>query len=171
MAINPHLNSSVSSSTASTFNSKRFYPPSVPLSVYREVVQELRDTQARVETLDSKNQQLFEENKRLRKQLKEVINILEPTREREIISSDKELRKSSSSLTQSESWRDNYPSSFPEPQSYRIDVPAEGENSALDSDGIINGWVLGIIIFVIIVTSCTTAFLIVNSKLILNNNR
>ena len=40
--------------------------PSVPLSVYRELVKELQATQARVEFLEAQNQQLVKSNRQLR---------------------------------------------------------------------------------------------------------
>ena len=40
--------------------------PSVPLSVYRELVKELQATQARVAFLEAQNQQLVKSNRQLR---------------------------------------------------------------------------------------------------------
>lgn len=47
--------------------------PSVPLSVYRELVKELQSTQARVESLESQNQQLVKSNRQLRQEIETVV--------------------------------------------------------------------------------------------------
>lgn len=47
--------------------------PSVPLSVYRELVKELQTTQARVEFLQSQNQRLVKSNRQLRQEIETVV--------------------------------------------------------------------------------------------------
>ncbi|MDB9415467.1 hypothetical protein [Microcystis aeruginosa] len=47
--------------------------PSVPLSVYRELVKELQTTQARVEVLRSQNQRLVKSNRQLRQEIETVV--------------------------------------------------------------------------------------------------
>jgi hypothetical protein len=47
--------------------------PSVPLSVYRELVKELQATQARVESLEAQNQQLVKSNRQLRQEIETVV--------------------------------------------------------------------------------------------------
>jgi hypothetical protein len=47
--------------------------PSVPLSVYRELVKELQATQARVEFLETQNQQLVKSNRQLRQEIETVV--------------------------------------------------------------------------------------------------
>ena len=47
--------------------------PSVPLSVYRELVKELQSTQARVEFLEAQNQQLVKSNRQLRQEIETVV--------------------------------------------------------------------------------------------------
>ena len=47
--------------------------PSVPLSVYRELVKELQATQARVEFLEAQNQQLVKSNRQLRQEIETVV--------------------------------------------------------------------------------------------------
>ncbi|WP_373525066.1 hypothetical protein [Nostoc sp.] len=49
------------------------YPPSVPLSVYRELSTELQATQARLDALTTKNQQLVQENQLLRQEIAKVV--------------------------------------------------------------------------------------------------
>ncbi|MCA2694341.1 MULTISPECIES: bZIP transcription factor [unclassified Microcystis] len=48
--------------------------PSVPLSVYRELVKELQATQARVESLEAQNQQLVKSNRQLRQEIETVVD-------------------------------------------------------------------------------------------------
>ncbi|WP_138497064.1 hypothetical protein [Nostoc sp. PA-18-2419] len=60
-----HRNSSTQTSQA--------YPPSVPLSVYRELSMELQATQARLDALTTKNQQLIQENQLLRQEITKVV--------------------------------------------------------------------------------------------------
>ncbi|MEH2104866.1 cell division protein ZapB [Nostoc sp.] len=49
------------------------YPPSVPLSVYRELSTELQAAQARLNALTSQNQQLAQENQLLRQEITKVV--------------------------------------------------------------------------------------------------
>ncbi|WP_392534554.1 hypothetical protein [Nostoc sp. C117] len=49
------------------------YPSSVPLSVYRELSMELQATQARLDALTTKNQQLAQENQLLRQEITKVV--------------------------------------------------------------------------------------------------
>ncbi|BAY13542.1 hypothetical protein [Calothrix sp. NIES-2098] len=49
------------------------YPPSVPLSVYRELATELQTAQARLDALTTKNQQLTQENQLLRQEMTKLI--------------------------------------------------------------------------------------------------
>jgi hypothetical protein len=60
-----HRNSSTSTSQA--------YPSSVPLSVYRELSMELQATQARLDAVTTKNQQLAQENQLLRQEIIKVV--------------------------------------------------------------------------------------------------
>ncbi len=48
------------------------YPPSVPLSVYRELSTELQAAQARLNALTTQNQQLAKENQLLRQEITKV---------------------------------------------------------------------------------------------------
>ncbi|MEA5600829.1 hypothetical protein [Nostoc sp. UHCC 0252] len=49
------------------------YPPSVPLSVYRELSTELQAAQARLNALTTQNQQLAQENQLLRQEIVKVV--------------------------------------------------------------------------------------------------
>ncbi|MCM0591312.1 MAG: hypothetical protein HEQ35_20635 [Gloeotrichia echinulata IR180] len=52
------------------------YPPSVPLSVYRELATELQTVQAKLDTVTAKNQQLAQENQLLRQEITKVVQSL-----------------------------------------------------------------------------------------------
>ncbi|MEA5506620.1 hypothetical protein VB735_26670 [Halotia wernerae UHCC 0503] len=49
------------------------YPPSVPISVYRELAAELQATQARLDALTGRNQQIVQENQLLRQEITKVV--------------------------------------------------------------------------------------------------
>ncbi|MBF2033925.1 MAG: hypothetical protein IGR92_00245 [Leptolyngbyaceae cyanobacterium T60_A2020_046] len=49
------------------------YSPSVPISVYRELANELKTTQATVEALSQQNQQLMRQNKLLRNEIQRFV--------------------------------------------------------------------------------------------------
>ncbi|MCL2925054.1 MAG: hypothetical protein MGF17_10670 [Trichodesmium sp. MAG_R04] len=55
-------------------NSENNYSPSVPISVYREASAELQATQMKLESLKVHNEQLIQENQKLRKEIEKVIN-------------------------------------------------------------------------------------------------
>ena len=49
------------------------YAPSVPMSVYRELAAELRANKAVIDSLNSRNQQLLEQNQRLKQEIHNVV--------------------------------------------------------------------------------------------------
>ncbi|HIK08924.1 MAG TPA: hypothetical protein IGS52_01425 [Oscillatoriaceae cyanobacterium M33_DOE_052] len=49
------------------------YSPSIPISVYREVVAELQSAKATLETLQQQNQQLAQQNQQLRQEMENAI--------------------------------------------------------------------------------------------------
>jgi len=49
------------------------YSPSVPISVYREVVAELQATKTAMETMKTQNQQLAQQNDQLRQEIEKVV--------------------------------------------------------------------------------------------------
>lgn len=49
------------------------YSPSIPISVYREVVAELQNAKATLETLQQQNQQLAQQNQKLRQEMDNAI--------------------------------------------------------------------------------------------------
>ena len=49
------------------------YAPSVPMSVYRELAAELRANKAVIDSLTSRNQQLIQQNQRLKQEIHNVV--------------------------------------------------------------------------------------------------
>ena len=66
--------SNLSTSSQIRPNSENTYSPSVPISVYREASAELQATQIKLESLKVHNEQLIQENQKLRKEIEKVIN-------------------------------------------------------------------------------------------------
>lgn len=60
-------------SNSAARNSAASNTPSVPISVYRELAAELQATRAMVDSLNTKNQQLDQENYRLRQEMQRVV--------------------------------------------------------------------------------------------------
>lgn len=135
-----------------------FSRPSVPLSVYRELVKELEDTQAQKKFVEIENQKLFQQNQQLRQEIETVIRYTQHLQE--IIAS-----QNSSSVRYTTS--PPKPKAAPNEYTDRV-IEIENRNrysSRSDNDGTLNGWVLAIAIILIVVTSCLGAFVIVNSRL------
>ncbi|NEP83445.1 MAG: hypothetical protein F6K17_37975 [Okeania sp. SIO3C4] len=63
----------ISASSQMGHNSENNYSPSVPISVYREATAELQATQIKLESLKVHNEQLIEQNQKLRREFEKVI--------------------------------------------------------------------------------------------------
>ena len=55
-------------------NSENNYSPSVPISVYREATAELQAAQIKLESLKVHNEQLMQQNQKLRIEIEKVVN-------------------------------------------------------------------------------------------------
>lgn len=62
-----------SHNTESTRSAPANYAPSVPMSVYRELAAELRANKAVIDSLNSRNQQLLQQNQRLKQEIHNVV--------------------------------------------------------------------------------------------------
>ena len=62
-----------SSNPADAQSASTHYAPSVPMTVYRELAAELRANQAVIDSLNSRNQQLLEQNQRLKQEIHNVV--------------------------------------------------------------------------------------------------
>ncbi len=65
------ITESIHNQASGTINNN--YSPSVPLSVYRDLAAELQATQAKLDTLTTKNQKLVQENHLLRQEIAKVV--------------------------------------------------------------------------------------------------
>jgi hypothetical protein len=60
-------------SVTNPFPNRTSYPPSVPLSVYRQLANELQAAQGKINQLGANNQQLSQENQVLRQEISKVV--------------------------------------------------------------------------------------------------
>ncbi|OKH24930.1 hypothetical protein NIES593_06365 [Hydrococcus rivularis NIES-593] len=135
----------------------------MPLSVYRELVEELQIAQAREEALHAQNRELVKQNQQLRQEIERVIHYAQhlqaviAVQDTSIASHDV---PTPSRLPQS-------PAAGDDKQQQIIEVESDRSRyaSQSNSDGTMNGWVLAIALIIIVVTSCLGAFLIVHSRL------
>lgn len=143
-------------------SSSNFYAPSVPLSVYRELVEELQIAQAREETLNAQNRKLVKQNQQLRQEIERVIHYAQHLQE-VIAAQDAGIAShdapTPSRLPQSPAAEDD------KQQIIEVESDRSRYASQSNSDGTMNGWVLAIALIIIVVTSCLGAFLIVHSRL------
>ncbi len=65
---------SISASGQMRPNSENNYSPSVPISVYREATGELQATKIKLESLKVHNEQLIQQNQKLRREIEKVVN-------------------------------------------------------------------------------------------------
>ena len=88
------------------------YCPSVPISLYRELAEELRDTQAQLNFFKAQNQQLLQQNQQLRL---EAANILGSTRKLEAIAVERtEKNQSATPKSKQEGHFQVFPAQKPE---------------------------------------------------------
>ncbi|MCU0537730.1 MAG: hypothetical protein MUD14_27910 [Hydrococcus sp. Prado102] len=135
------VNSQVKIPTPSTnpISSGSYSRPSVPLSMYRELVQELETARTRIELLEAHNKQLVKENQQLILYVQSLQTSTPSVKPKPPIDRKKQVIEIVS---------DRY-------------TPV----SSSKNDSSINGWVLAIALMLIVVTSCLGAFLIVSSRL------
>jgi hypothetical protein len=134
-------NSQVKIPTSSSYSR-----PSIPLFIYRELVQELETAKARIEVLEAYNQQIVKENKQLILYLQQLqdARVKSPSvKPKSPVSDDRNKQ-----VIEIVSDRDRYTPTL-----------------SSKNDGSINGWVLAIALILIVLTSCLGAFLIVSSRL------
>ncbi len=159
------------------------YCPSVPISVYRELSAELQAAQAMLEVLNNQNQQLLQQNQQFRQEIDKVV---QSTQNLQQMAAGRSPASSVPSLGASSLPRMNPPSSVvsrvtgiteantPRPS---LNLPMmssiapedlvieqeEGRNRRLSTSkpADVNGWILLLAIFLIIITAFGTSFLII----------
>ncbi|OKH55431.1 hypothetical protein NIES2101_03310 [Calothrix sp. HK-06] len=68
------MRTTVNSVPNTQYSNNQGYPPSVPLSVYRDLAAELQAAQSVVDMLSAKNQHLSQENQLLRQEIAKAVN-------------------------------------------------------------------------------------------------
>jgi hypothetical protein len=180
--------SSFSGTSAVNNSPSNHYSPSVPISVYRELAAELSSTRTQMETYKFQNQQLVEQNQKLRLEIERVVQ------------STLHLRQVADGYTVARSQMD-YPVDYgmpkapshpmPQAMSEVVPKPRPSGNKATPSDRHdgsdpvlfteqpapqpqrspgrdgkdLNGWMLALIIGLIVVTAFGTGFLLVRPLL------
>lgn len=174
------------------------YCPSVPISVYRELSAELQAAQAMLEVLNNQNQQLLQQNQQLHQEIAKVVQSTQNLQQ--IAAAIPPTGLGMSSLNTSSlpmiSPKISNPSETPNsgrsmsrglplmPKSLSlgdlsiapgdlVTEQEEGRNRRMSTSprtSDINGWVLLLAIFLIIVTAFGTSFLIIRPLLNGNNN-
>jgi len=159
------------------------YCPSVPISVYRELSAELQAAQAMLEVLNNQNQQLLQQNQQFRQEIDKVV---QSTQNLQQMAAGLSPASGVPSLGASSLPRMNPPSpivsrvaGLPEVNASRqsLGLPImpsiapedlvieqeEGRNRRLSTakTADVNGWILLLAIFLIIVTAFGTSFLII----------
>lgn len=170
------------------------YSPSVPISVYRELADELQAARTTMDSLKVQNQQLVKQNQQLRQEVEKVIQSaqhlqyvidsfkpgggVEGTRSQYSKPPESRSTTSSSARTANNSPDFEFapPSHNPEPPSspYRETVVIEQESRSRrtpPSEGLsdVSGWMLIVAILLIVLTAFGTGFLIVRP--LLNNSK
>lgn len=170
------------------------YSPSVPISVYRELADELQAARTTMDSLKAQNQQLVKQNQQLRQEVEKVIQSaqhlqyvidsfkpgggVEAPRSQYSQPPESRSTPSPSARTATSPDFEFAPSSHsPEPPSspYRETVVIEQESRSRrtsPSEGLsdVNGWMLIVAILLIVLTAFGTGFLIVR-PLLNNSNR
>lgn len=170
------------------------YAPSVPISVYRELAAELHTARTMMAAMSSQNQQLIKQNQHLRIEIERVVQLSLQLRQiadsfpplsHEVLAEtadadDQFIADTSSSVPDIRSR--TIPPKFDKPES-RVEPKFEAgaselkgifteqeegryrRNSAPERSGELNGWWLGVVIFLIVVSAFGAGFVIVRPLL------
>jgi hypothetical protein len=173
-----NLNSAkLSSNSPQLANFARTHAPSVPISLYKEVISELNFAKVEIAKIRVENQQLIEQNQKLRQEIERLFR------------SSYNLQQKSSLGNEGVNWKidrphsliggKNYPpkgpilppksSSYPREHTFaEVDDKQLRNSTGADSTPTTNGWMLALAIFAIVLTAFASGFLIVRP--LLNNN-
>lgn len=175
-------------------NSANSYSPSVPISVYRELADELQAARTLMDSLKTQNQQLVKQNQQLRQEVEKVIQSAQhlqyvidsfkpgggvevPRSQYSKSSEPRSTMPPSARTANSPDFEFAPPSYSSEPPSspYRETVVIEEESRPRrtpppESLSDVNGWMLIVAILLIVLTAFGTGFLIVR-PLLNNSNR
>ena len=175
-------------------SSKNYNPPSVPISVYRQLAGELQATQAKLTSLKLENQQLVQQNQQLRQEVVKIVKSAQHL-EKLVTSFDEPTTSSQIPVPQAAMPNDNHQATNFMPMSVQLSTPLHqpkkatpptpkvlnqqvieieetkyNDSSGLKGSGHISGWLLAIIMVVIMLAFFGIGFFVVRPQLN-NNNR
>lgn len=134
--------------------------PSVPIDLYRQVVEELQATKAQLSAVKANNQQLQQEVEQLMHSAHKTQQLVRKSQQQ--LTSNTPVTKVKP-IWQAKSWDSASPQ-----QVVTVKYAARRNFRQSKNSTPINGWVLAIAIMVIILTAFTTGFLLVRP--LLNND-
>ncbi len=184
--VNPQSSARTAKTSGQPVPSVSAYSPSVPISLYREVTAELQTSRATVEALKAQNQQLAKQNNYLRQEVEKAA--LTTLHLRQVVSNlppvNMELPQTPRVEVMPELEARFAPPAAPRPQVPKHSQVESTESPFLSDDLVfeqesqprrkiqsdkrpteLNGWWLGVIIVMIVVTAFGTGFLIVRPLL------
>jgi len=154
------------------------YAPSVPISLYREVVTELQSTKASLESLKNQNQDLFQHNQKLRIEIERVVQSalqlrqaadasgFEPASQRPVFSLaelELQLEKPSPAVN---SAPERFSNQSESPEVLYTGQEAQSRRvAASETTSEMNGWWLALTICLIVFTAFGVGFVIVRPLL------
>ena len=144
-----------------TVSFPRHSHPSVPMSVYRQVVEELQVTKAQLSAMKANNQQLQQEVEKLMHSAQRTQQLVKQ--------SHRQLSHTAKALKVKPIWQAKSWDSSPQQQVVTVKYATQHTSRQPKKSQEINGWVLAIAIIVIILTAFTSGFLLVRP--LLNNNK
>ena len=145
-----------------TVSFSRHSHPSVPISVYRQVVEELKVTKIELSAMKANNQQLQQEVEKLMQSAQRTQQLVRQSTPQ---SSSTTKRNKVKPIWQANSW-----DSSREQQVVTVKYAPRSTSRQQNKSQEINGWVLAIAIIVIILTAFTSGFLLVRPLLDNNNH-
>lgn len=147
----------------SNFQQKATRPPSVPISLYRQVVEELQVTQSQLSAVKANNQQLQQEVEQLMKSAHKTQQLVRRSHQQLNHNTRVTPVTKVKPIWQAKSWDSLSPKQV-------VTVKSSPRRNSRPSKNAtaMNGWVLAIAIMVIILTAFTSGFLLVRP--LLNND-
>lgn len=140
------------------------YHPSVPLSVYRELADELHTTQAKLDALTAKNQQLTQENQLLRHEITKVVQSF--LHLQKLVDSPSKPKPVASTKSDRSNFAIPLEISSPIPETILIEEQEVVYHTTSKAEAKeINGWWLAITILLIMLSAFGAGYLIVRPLL------
>jgi hypothetical protein len=154
------------------------YAPAVPISLYREVSAELQTTQTTVTALKKQNQQLLQQNQQLRQEIDRVILSVAQMRQSvvNLPAVNLDLPTEMPRIEVMPAMKHNFsadalPSPLISDQLTTEQAPLRRKMQSEKPLPAQNGWWLGLVIVLIVITAFGAGFLIVRPLLPTNSNK